>query len=687
MKLRPRLAALVLSVALASCGGGGGSSAIPAPNAPGQPSASGAAKVRLTIPSQPSGSSSLRRNFVSSGANGAVVAAGSHGGTLTPTTFDISSGSTVCATGSSGRTCTLNVVAPIGSDDFQVTLYDTAPSGGSIPTGAHVLGVSNITNIAVVSGQTPTLPVYVLPTIGNVGLTSHNFVTLPASGVLQTSAILLDPTDFSNAPITAGQNDPYSNPIVVTVTETAGTGTTGHTQLTVNGTNAGTSATLTQSSQSLGIAYDGLGSAGYSASISITAGSTAAQTIVLAPLYVTSASPYFVNGALSFTGLGQTATLNISEASGTNTYVATQSTATACTTGATVGSVTGSGASATVVVTSQAVVAASNGCTISVNDGTATTDAIAYITTTTGPVLQIGGITEYGTPVAVPNVITAGADGNIYVASSLGSTIWGYDTSGNEVNWTVSPPSYAPVSMAPGPDGNIWFVTNGTNSYTYATQPDPTPPVGTFAVPGAMKLTGVALGPNGDMWMIDNMNNAMYDQPPFLSIAGTYALGCSPTLIANGGIAHGEYVVCPGTPSKVVLQRLGVNPMTVTIPGSGVGPSAVAVDSGGNLWIADQTNNALLEYAPTPCIISGGWCTYPIGATDSPAGLAFGSDGNLYFTAPGSNSIGEFNVTTHVFTHFSIPSASANPAGITAGPDGRIWFTEGGVEKMGALTP
>jgi len=124
-------------------------------------------------------------------------------------------------------------------------------------------------------------------------------------------------------------------------------------------------------------------------------------------------------------------------------------------------------------------------------------------------------------------------------------------------------------------------------------------------------------------------------------------------------------------------------------------PQGIVVDSGGNLWVADSSNNRVLRY-PHP-VSQGGRITpdIVIGQTDfnsaasagvsgstlrTPTGLALGPDGNLFVADTGNNRVLEFAagartnaVAIRVYGQASLTSAggSLTPSAQTlSGPQG-----------------
>ena len=74
---------------------------------------------------------------------------------------------------------------------------------------------------------------------------------------------------------------------------------------------------------------------------------------------------------------------------------------------------------------------------------------------------------------------------------------------------------------------------------------------------------------------------------------------------------------------------------------------------------------------------AGGITEFPLpkGNYNYSVGITTGSDGNLWFTMPGSGQIGRITPSGSI-TEFPLPTRQQGPVGITAGPDGNLWFTE-----------
>jgi hypothetical protein len=250
--------------------------------------------------------------------------------------FDVSSGSPLCTSGSP-RTCTLSIVAPPGSDTFTLIEYDQAPSGGVIPGGAKQLATATLTQ-TITANANNTLNFYVDGIVTGVATSGGvTYGSLPADGAAHTYAISLIATDGDGNTVSAGSSTPYNNPITVTLTESGGSG---HSYLVLNGTNVGTSATVSHSTDALSIHYDGGGSPGYSTSTAFSASGATGTSLVVSPMYL--------SGSFSFTDAGQNKTGSITEASApANVAYSTSWTCSGFTK-----SVTGSGGSGTLSITS-----------------------------------------------------------------------------------------------------------------------------------------------------------------------------------------------------------------------------------------------------------------------------------------------------------------------------------------------
>ncbi len=115
-------------------------------------------------------------------------------------------------------------------------------------------------------------------------------------------------------------------------------------------------------------------------------------------------------------------------------------------------------------------------------------------------------------------------------------------------------------------------------------------------------------------------------------------------------------------------------------------PLFVAVNPrDGNVWFTQPNSNAIGELLPDEDIFQQ-WKTT---TGSAPYDLIFDNNGNLWFTEMGSNSIGFLNTKTHQVVETATPTAGSQPYGITKDAKGNLWFTENGqgVARIGTFTP
>jgi len=212
---RRLLPLLVTAFALSACGGGGGGGSVaPSSTTPAGGNAtastspnSGNVQLSITLPGTAPAAKARQPAFVSSGTAGVAIAAFLHSDTAHANPV----GSTAAAVGVGAPGCSssapVTCLVPIGvppsptgnSDDFVITLYNQAPSGGGFSGTAKVLGVGTIVGQTVTNGSN-SFPVSVL------GVPASGVVLFPSlNGVAGGMA--------ANFPLTATVLDASSNAI------------------------------------------------------------------------------------------------------------------------------------------------------------------------------------------------------------------------------------------------------------------------------------------------------------------------------------------------------------------------------------------------------------------------------------------------------------------------------------------
>jgi DNA-binding beta-propeller fold protein YncE len=75
-------------------------------------------------------------------------------------------------------------------------------------------------------------------------------------------------------------------------------------------------------------------------------------------------------------------------------------------------------------------------------------------------------------------------------------------------------------------------------------------------------------------------------------------------------------------------------------PGQFLVPTSIAIDSGGNFYVAEVDNSRVQMFSPAGKYIT----ELALGILSSPHGLAFDSNGNLYVGDTGDNSVKKFRL-------------------------------------------
>ena len=141
------------------------------------------------------------------------------------------------------------------------------------------------------------------------------------------------------------------------------------------------------------------------------------------------------------------------------------------------------------------------------------------------------------------------------------------------------------------------------------------------------------------------------------------------TTSESGG--PGESGFIPAVVGEVNLQSTVVSTF-IGPNGGNAGFGSIINGPGGQLWFTD--NAGLASFNMTTHVFT----EYSLGITNSdPAGVTLGPDGNLWFTDPNNNAVGMFNPNTGKAGEFAMPQSNQPPTGIVTGPDGNIWFGYG----------
>jgi hypothetical protein len=612
--MRTRLIAGIVAAALVGCAGGNATlppahptatpaarSTTPPPPPPPAPVTPTSVAVSVTIDGSADTTVSARQRAAAAGARAPRfispstlgVSLAVNGGAAA--VYDVSSGSPLCTSGSP-RTCTMPVAAAAGSDSFLMRTYDTKPAGAVIPVGARLLGTSTIAQ-TIVANTTNTVHFYIAGQIAGISATS-GYSSLPADGISRSVGVTIIALDAGANTITAGVNDPYANTIALALAEAGGAG---HSHLVVNGANVGTSSSLSRSTDTVAIVYDGAGSPGYTTTLGASAAGAGSFTFRLSPLYVSGS--FIAANRVTFTSSGQVSAMSFTEANATP-GVGYSAVLSGCAPNASLGAGSGGGASYAVNLTDVNAPYNGAGCSVTASDSLGT--SIVVPVTFPTPAQDCAELAT-GTQID-PNTVANGSPCPIIIAPASPLTI--YTPS------DASHPGSGTFTVSERNAGNLGFTSTGSCSQiTLSTPLTNGGPMGTsqtYTVTATAQSTAniscnlvfsdstqtatatIIVDPAGTTTYVNNQSVTGNNSPNCFDPTGFGNWQC--TVTSDGGVIF----TIPGAQSVTISASLTnyytTNTWTATITGPATN---VTLATGGNVQAFSFNRSIALPQAGT----------------------------------------------------------------------------------------
>ncbi|HLW96695.1 MAG TPA: hypothetical protein VKS25_15065 [Solirubrobacteraceae bacterium] len=289
------------------------------------------------------------------------------------------------------------------------------------------------------------------------------------------------------------------------------------------------------------------------------------------------------------------------------------------------------------------------------------------------------GLTAFGDASAtVRGTLARGATaaGTIFVSNNGGSTITAYPltASGNvKPAITISKGIAGANGDIFDSSGDLWVANGNSNAvfdYTPAelakASPKPSVTISSDRANSFNDVTHLAIDRAGDLWA-DNMGSSTVVEYTKAQLAhsGSPTPHVTITADAKGSLnapagdtfdASGDLWVAQNAGEAVVeytptqLARSGPETPAVTISTPHINAAGVAFDAEGDLWVANSGGFAVVEYAKNKLATSGKPApTVTISASPAsntlsgPVGLLFDASGDLWVTAQDANGVLEFS--------------------------------------------
>lgn len=302
------------------------------------------------------------------------------------------------------------------------------------------------------------------------------------------------------------------------------------------------------------------------------------------------------------------------------------------------------------------------------------------------------------TPDSTPNSVAVDSHGNVWVTGLTSNTLAELRNGSSRMieykipNGTITLAGRAnslncgPVEVYTGPLQNIWILCDFSNQFDEF-----------FPQNSTFDRFNLPLWQSGPVGMVfDKQGNFWF------TAADANMLGNATISQLRNGTTDGIREFAPRNSTYTFVFEHPTNLLgdTTNISSSLPTPAGIAFGPDGNtLWITEHVDSSFDSYNISSNSLDRYWLSktymqygYPI---SFPNGLAVDSSGNVWMAEHYGNKVAEFNPTTGKLIEFAVPCCSSVPytppgAGIywlTLGKNGTVWFVEIYGDAIGELKP
>jgi DNA-binding beta-propeller fold protein YncE len=242
---------------------------------------------------------------------------------------------------------------------------------------------------------------------------------------------------------------------------------------------------------------------------------------------------------------------------------------------------------------------------------------------------------------------------------STATIVAGFAAGSASVQLVVSPPTAAWAAVA----NATWLhlspsSTSGTGSalvqFSYDANPNPGVQTGTLTIAG-LTLTVTQAGTS---FVPSSALVTLISQGLNLPYSVAIDNGGNLYIADTGHNAIEEWVAATG--QMTTLVSTGLN-----------SPHGVAVDSQGNVYIADAYNNAIKQWSPATQQVT----TLVSSGLNFPLGVAVDAQSDVYIADFGNNAVEQWNPSTQQFTTL-VGSGLSNPTGVAVDALGNVYIAD-----------